>query len=120
MKLAEHTGGLPVADPLAVNPAEDPGETERIEVFLAAHMPQVSRRRQRFATCLYTLSPARHFIIDRHPESSQVAVAAGLSGHGYTFASVLGEVLAGMGPGETPAAPIGFLALDRFARPAWP
>jgi len=115
VKLAEHTGGLPVADPLAVHRAEDPGETERIEAFLASHMPQVSRRRQRFATCLYTLSPDRHFIIDRHPESPQVAFAAGLSGHGYKFASVLGEVLAGMGPGETPAAPLGFLALDRFA-----
>lgn len=114
LKLAEHTGGLPVANPLSVNRDEDSRETARVEAFLSAHMPQVSRRRQRFATCLYTLSPDRHFVVDRHPESPHVAFAAGLSGHGYKFASVLGEVLAQLGPGETPAQPIGFLSLDRF------
>jgi sarcosine oxidase len=115
LKVAEHTGGLPVADPLSVNRDEHPGETARIEQFLGRHLPGVSSRRQRFATCLYTLSPDRHFVVDRHPEFPHVAYAAGLSGHGYKFASVLGEILAGLGPGEQCAHQINFLSARRFA-----
>ena len=34
------------------------------------------------------------FFIDRHPECPRVFVAAGFSGHGFKFCSVVGEVLA--------------------------
>ena len=43
---------------------------------------------------MYTLTPDRHFVIDVHPRHPQVAVACGFSGHGFKFASVVGEVLA--------------------------
>ena len=47
----------------------------------------------------------------------QVAVAAGFSGHGFKFASVIGEILADLAlDGET-RHPIGFLAPSRFAAP---
>ena len=114
VKVAEHTGGIPVADPLVVDRTEHPGETAKVEAFLGEHLPGVSGRRTRYATCLYTLSPDRHFVVDRHPEHSHVAFAAGLSGHGYKFASVLGELLADLGPGSSPALPIGFLSAGRF------
>ena len=45
-------------------------------------------------TCLFTNSPDEHFIIDRHPALPQVTVAAGFSGHGFKFCSVVGEILA--------------------------
>jgi sarcosine oxidase len=45
-------------------------------------------------TCLFTNSPDEHFIIDRHPTLPQVALAAGFSGHGFKFCSVVGEILA--------------------------
>jgi sarcosine oxidase len=45
-------------------------------------------------TCLFTNSPDEHFIIDRLPEAPQVAIAAGFSGHGFKFCSVVGEILA--------------------------
>lgn len=45
-------------------------------------------------TCLFTNSPDEHFVIDRHPDYSRVVVAAGFSGHGFKFASVVGEMLA--------------------------
>lgn len=114
LKVAEHTGGLPVTDPLSVDRSEDRGETARIAAFLARHLPRVTAQRTRFETCLYTLSPDRHFVVDRHPEHPQVAFAAGLSGHGFKFASVLGQVLAHLGPGETPDVPIEFLSAKRI------
>src|SRR5438045_1755139 len=45
-------------------------------------------------TCLFTNSPDEHFVIDRAPGASPVLVAAGFSGHGFKFCSVVGEILA--------------------------
>ena len=45
------------------------------------------------ATCMYTMTPDEHFIIDAHPEYPQVSLAAGFSGHGFKFSSVVGEIL---------------------------
>lgn len=45
-------------------------------------------------TCLYTLTPDLNFIIGTHPGFPQVQVAAGFSGHGFKFCSVVGEILA--------------------------
>lgn len=44
--------------------------------------------------CLFTNSPDEHFILDQHPDHPQVTIAAGFSGHGFKFCSVVGEVLA--------------------------
>jgi sarcosine oxidase len=45
-------------------------------------------------TCLFTNSPDGHFIIDRHPSDPRITLAAGFSGHGFKFCSVVGEILA--------------------------
>lgn len=45
-------------------------------------------------TCLFTNSPDEHFVIDLHPEFPEVSLAAGFSGHGYKFCSVVGEIMA--------------------------
>ena len=44
--------------------------------------------------CIFTNSPDEHFIIGPMPNAPQVIVAAGFSGHGFKFCSVVGEVLA--------------------------
>ncbi len=45
-------------------------------------------------TCLYTLTPDLNFVVGPHPAHPQVTVAAGFSGHGFKFCSVIGEILA--------------------------
>jgi sarcosine oxidase len=45
-------------------------------------------------TCLFTNTPDEHFVIDRLPGTPRVAIAAGFSGHGFKFCSVVGEILA--------------------------
>jgi sarcosine oxidase len=44
-------------------------------------------------TCLFTNSPDEHFILDVLPEHAQVSIAAGFSGHGFKFCSVVGEIM---------------------------
>lgn len=114
LKVAEHTGGERVADPLAVDRSLRPDDRPPVEDFLAHHLPGVSRRLLRHEVCLYTMTPDEHFVVDRHPESERVLVIAGLSGHGYKFTSVLGEVAATWAAGEGLPPSLRFLSLDRF------
>ena len=65
---------------------------------------------------MYTMTPDEHFVVDEHPEYPQVILAAGFSGHGFKFASVMGEVLSDLALEGKTEQPIDFLRLHRFQR----
>jgi sarcosine oxidase len=44
--------------------------------------------------CLYENSPDEHFLIDHLPDRPNVIFGGGFSGHGFKFATVVGEILA--------------------------
>ena len=114
VKLAEHTGGGVVTDPLQVDRSLHPADQARVEACLAEHLPGVSRECTAHAVCMYTMSPDEHFVVGRHPEYPQVAFTAGLSGHGFKFTSVLGEVMAQLALNGVTQHPIEFLSPTRF------
>jgi monomeric sarcosine oxidase len=114
IKFAEHSGGRIVNDPLHVDRSVDLAEKQRLIDVLERHLPGVSPRVTDHAVCLYTMSPDEHFIVDRHPEYANVAFAAGLSGHGFKFAPVLGKALAELALDSGTSLPIGFLSRSRF------
>jgi monomeric sarcosine oxidase len=118
VKVAEHTGGRVVPDPLAVDRTVDDVEKQHVTDFLAQHLPGVSHRMTHHAVCLYTMSPDEHFIVDRHPRHVNVVFAAGLSGHGFKFVPVLGRALAELALDGGTELPIGFLSPDRFRQPS--
>jgi len=67
--------------------------------------------------CMYTNTPDEHFILDYVPGfEKDVAVAAGFSGHGFKFSSVVGEIMADLATRGSTALPIGFLSARRFER----
>jgi sarcosine oxidase len=115
IKVANHSGGRTVADPLDLDRAVDPEERRQIERWLGDHLPGVSHSLTDHAACLYTMSPDHHFVLSLHPAHPQVALAAGFSGHGFKFASVVGEILADLATTGRTSHPIGFLSPDRFA-----
>jgi sarcosine oxidase len=113
LKVAEHTGGEEVADPLSPDRSLRDADRAPVEAFLQAHLPAVGREVLKHVICMYTMTPDEHFVIDRHPSHPQLAFAAGLSGHGFKFTSVLGEILTQLVlDGKTPL-PIGFLSVSR-------
>ena len=65
--------------------------------FPSADGPVLSLR-----ACLFTNTADEHFVIDTLPGAPQVIVASPCSGHGFKFASVVGEILADMATGEEP------------------
>jgi glycine/D-amino acid oxidase-like deaminating enzyme len=52
-------------------------------------MPAPVRER---GTCIFTNTPDHDFIIDWHPFHSNVLISSPCSGHGFKFASAIGEV----------------------------
>ncbi|MBI1370850.1 MAG: N-methyl-L-tryptophan oxidase [Planctomycetes bacterium] len=82
---------------------------------LRRYVPSLVGPVRQMKTCMYTLSSDEHFIIDQHPHHERVTFAAGFSGHGFKFASVMGEALADLAMRDATELPIGFLSLKRFA-----
>ncbi len=83
---------------------------------LAGPLPGALDRVSELKTCLYTMSPDEHFIIDCHPEWENLVIATGFSGHGFKFAPVIGEALADLAMFGKSPLPIDFLRVGaRFA-----
>lgn len=115
LKMAEHTGGQTVDDPLEVDRHQHAGDVEPLSSFLRQAIPGVDPTPARHSVCMYTRTPDLHFIVDRHPRFENVVIACGFSGHGYKFTSVLGEVLADLAIEGKTTSPIEFLSLKRAA-----
>jgi glycine/D-amino acid oxidase-like deaminating enzyme len=113
LKAAEHTGGEVVTDASELDRAERPDDSASTREFLKDWLPGVSDRQTEFSACMYTMSPDGHFFVDRLPGEEGVVFAAGLSGHGFKMASVLGEILACLSLDGTSPLPIDFLRWDR-------
>ncbi|MEM7011392.1 MAG: N-methyl-L-tryptophan oxidase [Verrucomicrobiota bacterium] len=114
LKVSEHSGGTEIVDPLNDPREIEPLDRSRVEAFLRDHIPSVSNQPTRHEVCFYTMSPDENFIIDRHPDHDNVVFAAGLSGHGFKMANVLGEILAQLTAREGTKLETEFLSLGRF------
>ncbi len=115
IKFAEHTGHDVVDDPATVDRSRRTEDVARLEAFRQNVLPRTRPILDRHSVCLYTLTPDRHFVVDDHPQDDGVIVAAGFSGHGFKFTSVIGEALADLAWKGRTEAPIEFL---RWNRPA--
>ena len=65
--------------------------------------------------CMFANTPDEHFIIDRHPDAENVIVAAGFSGHGFKFCSVVGEILVDLATQGSTRWDIEWFRMNRFA-----
>ena len=115
LKLARHHPGTPMA-PDAITDETFPADEEEILLPLRRYLPDALGQVRAITVCKYTNSADGHFIVDRHPESDRVHFACGFSGHGFKFASVMGEVLCELALDGKTEHPIGFLGLSRFGR----
>lgn len=64
-------------------------------------------------TCLYTVTPDGHFIIDRHPAAPNIIIASPCSGHGFKFAPLVGEIVTDLAIEGMTSHDISMFRLDR-------
>lgn len=86
-----------------------------IRTALAPCLPSLAAGRLvETVPCKYTLTPDHHFVIGSHPDHEQVVIASPCSGHGYKFASVVGEILADLAIDGATHHPIDLFSPTRF------
>lgn len=114
LKVARHSGGQIVSDSVTGQHNPDPEDRNLVEVFLANYLPETTLQLRRWSGCYYTMTPDEHFIVDRLPDAPNVVVVAGLSGHGFKFTSVLGQIASELAVKNTSEFDIDFLSMRRF------
>ena len=74
--------------------------TEKDEQVLrncvSEYFPDANNQMIHGKVCMFTNTPDEDFIVDRIPEFPQIIIAAGFSGHGFKFCSVIGEIIASL------------------------
>ncbi|PHK94858.1 N-methyl-L-tryptophan oxidase [Pseudoroseomonas rhizosphaerae] len=90
--LYHHFGEHGHADALSREPTAR--DEAALREAVRAYFPEADGPTLRLAACLFTNTPDEHFVLDTLPGHPEVVVASPCSGHGYKFASVIGEVLA--------------------------
>lgn len=114
LKLAfHHQGESTSAD--GVDRAVRDADVAKMRELMRRFLPEVAEAPLlRGTVCLYTNTPDGHFIIDRHPAHKRVIIASPCSGHGFKFASAVGEALAEMAHGEKARCDLGLFRAGRF------
>jgi sarcosine oxidase len=101
-------------DPDAISREATIADETRLRELASRYLPDGAGPTVALRTCLFELSPDEHFLIDGHPESENVVVAAGFSGHGFKFCSVVGEIVADLALDGSTTHDIGLFRLDRL------
>ncbi|AVJ17261.1 N-methyl-L-tryptophan oxidase [Serratia sp. MYb239] len=114
LKVGKHNGGQPIETPQQRKAfgsiASDGSEVFN---FLRQHLPGVGVCLHG-KVCTYDMSPDEDFIIDTVPGSKNMMVITGLSGHGFKFASALGEIAALFAQDKTIPFDLAPFSLQRF------
>jgi len=82
--------------------------------FAGRYFPDSCGPTMDLQTCMFTNTPDHHFVIDLHPEYPQVSLASPCSGHGFKFASVVGEIMADLATTGLTRHDISLFRLDRL------
>jgi sarcosine oxidase len=113
VKAALHTWGqLTTADELDRDVTEN--DIAPVREALEAWIPGATHRYLRGKACTYTLTPDEHFVLGMHPFDDRIVLAGGFSGHGFKFASVIGEVVSDLLVDGATSHDIAFLSPTRF------
>jgi sarcosine oxidase len=102
------------AHPDTVRRTVAPEEVAYVRALLRAFMPAADGAAAESVVCMYTNTPDEHFVVDRHPAHPRVVLASPCSGHGFKFASALGEQLAELALGGAPSLDLSAFRVDRL------
>lgn len=113
LKVASHRFGHPT-DPDISAPL-DPPVIERTVHHACSLLPALRNLQPVYIEdCVYDITPDEDFILDHLPEDERIVFATGLSGHGFKFGPLLGQLLSSMVRDTPPAVPLTRFHLARF------
>lgn len=108
-----HFGREPM-DPRDPDRTPSPHQLRLIRECLARYLPDAAGDPLTVKGCIYTVSPDEDFVIDAVPGVPQAVFASACSGHGFKFASAIGEILADLSTSGRTPFDLSPFALARF------
>jgi len=90
-------------------------EEQRQMLEFSSRFLRVGARCIRATSCLFTVTPDGEFVIDHHPDHSQLILASPCSGHGFKHSAAVGELLAAMGLGLPCELDRSHFGMERFS-----
>ena len=114
LKAASHRMGRVLAQADDLRQDGDAADEAQIRQGLMPYVPVADGPLLRMQTCIYTRSPDDFFFVDRAAADPRIVLASPCSGHGFKFASVMGEILADLALEGRTAYPIDRFRIDRF------
>lgn len=114
LKAASHTFGMPI-DPDDILPPDEQ-VIAHIAKKLRSLLPALHNANLvHVDSCMYDVSPDEGFILDRVPYDPRIVFATGLTGHGFKFGPLLGELLSSMICETPPPVDLENFQLTRFS-----
>ncbi|MGH6768743.1 MAG: N-methyl-L-tryptophan oxidase [Xanthobacteraceae bacterium] len=114
MKVARHYHRDETVEPDTYDRAVSAADEAAIRVAIEDFLPAADGPPARTGTCLYTMAPDGHFIVDRLTGAPGIVVASACSGHGFKFAPVIGQIVADLATRGTTEHDISRFGLGRF------
>ena len=74
-------------------------EVDSLRALLSAYVPGIDTTPVEAASCLYTMTEDRRFVIGELAEQPGVIIASACSGHGFKFGPAIGDALADLSDG---------------------
>jgi sarcosine oxidase len=104
LKIAVHHAGE-ITDPQRVRRTTSEKEDASARALVHQYLPDAAGELRERAVCLYTNTVDGHFVIDHHPMHPEVVIVSACSGHGFKFATAVGEIAAKLSLGEEHEVP---------------
>ena len=102
-------------NPNSVDREVHDADIEILRSFARRYFPRGAGPALQSSVCMFTNTPDEHFIIDRLPKHERVHVVSACSGHGFKFASVVGEIVADQVTTGSSRFDLSLFSLARFA-----
>ncbi|XP_034024930.1 peroxisomal sarcosine oxidase [Thalassophryne amazonica] len=112
MKVCFHIGSE--TDPDQRDKQTDRSDINILQRYITRCFPGLIPEPAVVESCMYTLTPDQHFVVDRHPTFSNITIGAGFSGHGFKFGPIIGKLLSELSLGEVPSYDLSPFRIQRF------
>jgi sarcosine oxidase len=114
VKVGRHHDG-DFTDPHHIRRRVDETDMDPLRLMCSTYLRGVSGHAARSLTCMYTNTPDHDFVIDFSPRDKRVVVISACSGHGFKFASVVGDIAADLVCDGSTTRDISRFSAARFA-----
>lgn len=112
VKICLHAGSP--TDPDHRDLQTDRSDVDILKRYVARCAPGLVPDPAIIESCMYTLTPDCHFVLDCHPQHSNIVIGAGFSGHGFKFGPIIGKLLCELSLGEVPSYDLSPFRIRRF------